>query len=120
METFCEGFLLRRAEYGHLHAVIDSYRSRYELIDAANMFYNVESFNVQFPAVCRTLIELRGNGQSYVLALLGFALHTHTSCQDSEWYELDIMIERLIDVLTCINFKPDDYYCKSPAYCIIL
>lgn len=123
METFCVGFLLRRTEYEHLHVIIDTYRSRYELIDTASMFYDEDSFNERFPAICRTLIKLRGDGQSYVLALLGFAFHTHTLlCRDpsADWYGLGIMVETLIDVLTCINFKPDDYYCKPRTYCIIL
>ena len=121
METFCRGFLLRYIDYEHLYDIIDNYRGRYESIDTVAMFTDRDSFCENFPAICRTLVRLKGDGSSYVIAILGFALHVHTTCQDSNWYELDLMVETLIDILSCISFNPADYYyCKPSNYCIIL
>ena len=121
METFCRKFLLRHIDCGHLYAIIDIYRDRYESIDTVGMFTGKDSFCENFSAVCRTLLRLKGDGRSYVIAILGFALHVHTSCQTSDWYELDLMVESLKDILTCISFDPTGYYyCKPRYYCIIL
>ena len=120
METFCRKFLLRHIDYEHLYAIIDSYRDRYESIDTVGMFTGKDNFCENFPAVCRTLLRLKGDGRCYVIAILGFALHVHTSCQDADWYELDLMVETLENILTCISFDPAGYYCKPRYYCIIL
>ena len=120
MEKFCRGFLLRHTEYEHLHVILDNYRDRYDNIDAVNMFCDKESLTEKFPAISRTLLRMRGGGQSHVLALLGFAFHVHTTLQNSaaDWYDIDILLKTLIDILMCNNFNPASY-CK-PTYCTIL
>ena len=118
MENFCRGFLLRHTDYEHLHVITDNYHDKYNSIDTTSMFYDKKSLTEKFPAICRTLLHLRGEGQSYILALLGFAFHVHTKLQDSEWYDMDILLRTLIDILICNNFNPTSY-CK-PTFCNIL
>ena len=110
METFCKGFLLRHTEYKYLHVIIDNYRDKYQEIELN--FFDKDSFTEQFPAICRTLLQLKGDGQSYIIALLGFAFHVHTTCQDTDWYEFDIMLKTLKDILICINFTPNRSFCS--------
>ena len=119
-ENFCRGFLLRHKDYEHLHGIIDNYHSIYSRIDALSMFYDKDSLIENFPAICRTLLQSRGNGNSYILALLGFALHVHTKLQDSaDWYDMDILLKTLIDILSCNNFNPINYT-RGRSFCNIL
>ena len=121
METFCRRFLLRHTDYEHLHVITDTYREKYKSIVRSGMFTCKDSLNETFPAICRTLLRERGDGPSYILATLGFAFHVHTTCQDADWYELDMVINHLTDILTCTNFDyTANYYCKPSNYCIIL
>ena len=78
------------------------------------MFYDKESLTEKFPAICQTLLQLRGDGNSYILALLGFAFHVHIKLKDSEWYDMDILLKTLIDILICNkDFKPTSYCNRS-------
>ena len=120
-ENFCRGFLLRHTEYEHIHGILDNYSVKYNSIDTDSLFTSKESLNEAFPAICRTLIRERGDGPSYILALLGFAFHVHTKLQDSaaDWYDMDILLKTLIDLLICNNFNPINYT-RNRSFCNIL
>ena len=114
MSTGPCGGCQRHTDFEHLHGLLDNYREKYNSIDTISIFYDKESLTEKFPAICQTLLQLRGDGNSYILALLGFAFHVHIKLKDSEWYDMDILLKTLIDILICNkDFKPTSYCNRS-------
>ena len=80
-----------------------------------------ETFDRSFKNICKKLFSTRSTDNSYITALLGFALtlneyHLSYYCP---WYHIDMLIDSLTDVLEDINFQPKELI-STPTDCIIL
>lgn len=129
MEQFCREFLLNHPDYRHVYDILDTYNDKFQQIDVASLFSDRETFIEVFPSICFTVAHARrfdqptiavgsGVSRAYVLTILGFAVHVHRHCQNLEWYDIDIMLSVLVDILTHLNFNPSDF-CKY-SFCYII
>ena len=120
IDQFCRDFL--KGSNKHLHDVIDNYKPLLAQIDIQHMDITQETFDQSFKSICRQLFNIRPTGESYIIALLGFALklHEYHLSYHCSWYHVDILIMSLADILEDINFKPKKELINETTYCMIL
>ena len=106
----------------HLHDVIDNYKPLLAQIDIQHMDITQETFHQSFKSISRQLFNLRPTSESYIIALLGFALqlHEYHLSYHCSWYHVDILIMSLADILEDINFKPTKELINKTTNCMIL
>ena len=121
IEQFCRGFLSGNKRYNHLYGILYEYGAAFESVGVRRMFHNRESFTDSFPAICATVLRSRGTDSAYVLSVLGYALHVTEQCEELQWYDAELMITLLVEILVAANFKPCHYCIFTSSYnCIIL
>ena len=116
---FCRNFI--NGNNKHLHGVIDNYRYLFSQIDIKQLNLTRETFDITFKNICKILFNTRSAGSSYIIALLGFALtlNEYYLSYYCYWYDVDMLIDSLTDVLEDINFQPKELI-DEPTCCIIL
>ena len=119
IEQFCYDFIKGGNVY--LHNLVDNYRHLFAQIDIRRLNITQEMFDRSFKNICRKLFDTRPTDKSYIIALLGFALtlHEYHLLYHCSWYNVDMLINSLADVLEDINFQPKELT-DEPAYCMIL
>ena len=117
MEDFCHSFLMRHSDYRQLYLLIDNYQTNYQKIDTLRIFDSKEAFSERFPIICSTLLALKEcrekDQYGRVLAFLGYALFVHelASEMESNWYDIEIMVNTMKYILNYTGFNPL-YYCE--------
>ena len=116
---FCRNFI--NGDNKHLQDVIDNYRHLFSQIDIKQINLTQETFDITFKNICKILFNTRSAGSSYIIALLGFALtlNEYYLSYYCYWYDVDMLIDSLTDVLEDINFQPKELI-DEPTCCIIL
>ena len=119
IEQFVRDFL--KGNNKHLHDVIDNYRHLLSQINIQQMAITQETFNSSFKSISNILFNTRPADENYIIPLLGFALqmHEYHVIYCSAWYNDDMIINTVADILAGINFQPKELNAK-PTYCIIL
>ena len=115
IEHFCYNFL-----YGnecHLHELIDSYRHVLSHINIQQLQLTQDTLDRSFQTICREIFTYRVCS-GYIIAVLGFAEAIHNCHYASPWYNIDILTNSLVNVLTDVDFHPDQL--RPSSNCIIL
>ena len=120
IEQICRDFL--KGNNKHLHNVIDNYRHLLAQINIQQMNLTQETFESSFKRICRKSFDTRPADKNYIISLLGFALtlHEYHLSHHYSWYQMEMLIYSLTDVLTCGGFQPKELSDEPITYCIIL
>ena len=77
-----------------------------------------DTFDRSFKTICSEVFTHRPVSNGHVIAVLGFAETIHNCHSSSSWYNIDVLTNSLVNVLTDVDFYPDQL--TPPSYCIIL
>ena len=91
MDDFCRKFLSGDVNYEPLYEILSDYTGAYEQMDSC-VFRDRESFQKGFKTICYTVIDTRGCGKPYILAILGWAVHVDKYYNAMEWYDSEILV----------------------------
>ena len=114
MEKFCRRFLSHHTDYEHLYEILENYSSTYAQMDN-------DSFHDRFKRICYMIINTWRNDhhhRSYILAILGWAQHVNEHYNTIDWYDTELLVTSLVEILNYINFDPSNF-CKNSS-CILL
>ena len=116
-EAFCRDFL--QGNDSTLHEILTPYRHMFIQIDIQ---FTEDTFTESFQRICYETFALRSQQQGYVIALLGFAENIHKyHINNYQWYNLDIMLHTLLDVLEEVGFDLNQLKKTIPSnFCILL
>ena len=117
MEVFCRQFLTGHSSYEHLYGILENYSDMYTQIPK-DIFQDRESLENGFKRICYKIISTRGNGRSYILAILGWTIHVNEHYKSMDWYDTELLQTSLIEILNYTSFDPS-IFCKKST-CIIL
>ena len=102
VEEFCRSFLLG-TNYQHLYKLMGERSVELDSIDVH--LFAADNFNEVFQNICGSLFAQRPASNSYILALLGFAVNIDRRLKGKEWYAVDAMISSLTWALLNVNFN---------------
>ena len=76
-------------------------------LDIQKIQFTEDSFDSSFKGICSEVIIHRPVKNGYFIAILGFAKAVNDYHCTSSWFNIDILIHSLINVLEGIDFHPD-------------
>ena len=95
LTQFCQDVLVGRNI--DICAVINS--CNFSLLNIGEMNLTRDTFIPGFESVCEELFILRSPQPSYIIAVLAYALELHEYHRDMAWYDSNLLILPLTDVL---------------------
>ena len=69
---------------------------------------SVNNLNIALQQICETLFKV-GKKDEYVLSILAFTILLDAHLEKEEWYNNEILITSLVNVLEKIDFKPQTF-----------
>ena len=99
VEQFCQEFLMGNNK--HLHNVINNYRHLLAQIDIKQLQLTKDTLDRSFQTICREVFTHRV-GSGYIIAVLAFSEAIHNCHYASQWYNINILMNSLVNVLNNI------------------
>ena len=123
VELFCRKFF--GGHYSYLQRIVGEYEDRYTSIDVQQLLPVNKDFDMEFQRICDTVLSHRERlnktfCDGHVIAILGFAQYTDRQLKGCSWYNRDVMVSSLTDVLLRVKFKPYKLVCTAEPTCILL
>ena len=117
IKAFCRDFL--QGNDSTLREILTPYKHVFAEIDIQ---FSSDTFTKSFQRICYETFTLRSHQQGYVIAILGFAENIHKShIHSCPWYNIDIMLDILLNVLEEFGFDPHQLKKTIPSsLCILL
>ena len=104
IEQFCRDFLQGNSHH-QLHEIVSIYRPRL-MLDIHQMRFTENTFEDSFHRICTEIFIHRPVDNGYIIAILCFAVDINDQYHTSSWYNIDMLINSLINVLTEIGYDP--------------
>ena len=102
IEQFCREFF--RNEKCEIRVII---RDNKHLFTGFNMtIFTEENFDGVIQKICMGVFTLRPVHDSYITAVMGFALEVDYHLQELSWYQLDNLINAMVNVLDKVGIIP--------------
>jgi len=83
--------------------IIDLYD--FSMLNIGEMKLTRDTFVTSFKSVCEELLRLRLPRTSFIIVVFAYALELHQHHQGIAWYEPDLLILSLIDLLIANGFE---------------
>ena len=105
IEQFCRDFL--RGDITYLNNIISQYSATLSQIDLEKLnISNKDTLEAVLKSICEKLFTLRPVQDNYIVAVLGFAMEVHMYHRACSWYNTDLLVASLTNVLVSIDFRP--------------
>ena len=103
IEQFCRDFL--RGDITYLNNIISQYSTILSQIDLEKLNISKNTLEVVLKSICEKLFTLRPVQDNCIVAVLGFAMEVHMYHRASSWYNTDLLVASLTNVLVSIDFN---------------
>ena len=98
---FCQDVL--SGQNKEICTIIDAYD--FSMLNVGEMKLTRDTFVASFKSVCEELFRLRPPRISFIIVVFAYALELHEHHQGIAWYEPDLLILSLTDVLISNGFE---------------
>ena len=103
-----------------LHAVVADYKHMLTKIDIKCLDFTKDTFESTFQKICKLLFIEKSVTDAYVIALLGFAVEVNEYHRHCIWYNIDVLINSMTNVLEETDFSPKLLLTTPDNFCILL
>ena len=117
IEHFCIDFF--QGNNKKLYTVVEDCKHMLTQIDIRCLTFTKYTFEKSFQRICKLLFIQRPATNAYIIAMLGFAVEVNEYLYDCLWYNIDILINSMTNVLEETDFNPK-LLTKPSNFCILL
>ena len=120
VRDFCRKVLT--GQYINIQDIIKSQENNLRKINIERLNLHRGNFPTIIKGVCQHLFSIRSSQPAYVIAVLGFAKIINEYYNSSTWYNQDLLIDVLYDILKEAGVEPVIImqYCNRQLYCTII
>ena len=122
IQGFCQKVLKKENE--ELSIVMDNYSEHFLSIDINDRIdENKDALEMHLFSICNVLFTLRNPTTPYVLAMLSYCmkLDKHYTTSKCVWYDLDLLLELVTDILVKFEWCPTSQFCSKQNWrCVLI